>query len=115
MAWNNERIILNPGDRFGDLTVIGEASSIIQSNGKRGFCNLTAYEVECGLCKSRIIVPARSLKSGNSTKCGKCQRRLRTEKAQRVKKEVGWLVGLKSGRGGSLTLAETKHIRGIEQ
>lgn len=60
-----EKITIKPGDVFGRLTVLQEATRIVSSGVSRA-----AWMVKCS-CDGKIIpILAWSLKSGNSTSCG---------------------------------------------
>jgi len=59
---NPRRIILEPGQRFGKLTVVKVVAS---SKGR------TMYLVKCECGNSRDV-PASGLKAGNNRTCGEC-------------------------------------------
>jgi hypothetical protein len=59
------KLVINPGERYGNLTVIGDAEPFIGINGNKG--RVITCQCDCGVIKD---VSFKSIRTGNTTSCG---------------------------------------------
>ena len=76
------KLVINPGERYGNLTVIGDAEPSIASNGVNS--RRITCQCDCGVIKD---VSLKSVRLGNTTSCG-CVRLERLREFFKNKKEL---------------------------